>query len=334
MRIKLLTLLLISLLILSCKLSDFIGDDIYPDDIDCFEFVHNAPVYSNALSSHLTYPYLFVADGNARLTVFDIMVPWSFNSISTVDLQSQVYSHIYEMDRDSRNVLYAAMGTSGLYSFNTSFPYTVEIQSFKRDVYAKSVSIDEGNYFGDLLAVCGDNFWKVYEIIGSGQIFELSGVSSVNDRQYKKVHLKYPFLYLASTSALDIYDISNPSNPHLASTEILYDFKQFQFIGDRLIVMTNGNLYFYNISNPYSIGRIATYAFNLIPSTFYFQDGTLLVAYNNKKLSCYTISSQYNINHVSSTELNYFINDIKYYNEYYYLSCGNYGIANMKINMF
>ncbi|MCB5249743.1 MAG: hypothetical protein RBS16_03280 [Candidatus Cloacimonadales bacterium] len=328
---RLFVIVFIALFLTSCRLTDFLDDETLPGDSGSFNIVSEAPVYSYARSIYLDYPYLFVADGNARLTIFDIMVPWSFNSVSTVDLQSYVFDPIYDMARDSRNTLYAAMGESGFYAFKTNTPYSVEIQNYKQDVHAISVSIDEGNYYGNLLAVCGKNFWKIYEIIGAGQVFELSSQNFIYDRNYKKVFLSYPYLYLASDNEIDIYDISNPANPSLINYEPAYNFKQMQIIGNRMIVMTNTNLIFYNISNPYALVKLSSFAFNLYPTSFCFAEGNLIVAYSNKKIGHYTLTSQYNLNTISSIYLNYQVNDIKFHDGYYYLACGEYGIVNMEI---
>lgn len=75
---RLFVIVFIALFLTSCRLTDFLDDETLPGDSGSFNIVSEAPVYSYARSIYLDYPYLFVADGNARLTIFDIMVPWSF----------------------------------------------------------------------------------------------------------------------------------------------------------------------------------------------------------------------------------------------------------------
>ena len=81
----------------------------------------------------------------------------------------------------------------------------------------------------------------------------------------------------------------------------------------------------------YALVKLSSFAFNLYPTSFCFAEGNLIVAYSNKKIGHYTLTSQYNLNTISSIYLNYQVNDIKFHDGYYYLACGEYGIVNMEI---
>ena len=222
-------ILLSAILLFSCKITDSTTPGTLPDDIGSFDIVSGSPVVNTATSLCIDYPYLFVSDGSARLTCIDIMTPWNIERISSLNFFNNSSDPIYECVRDSRNMMYAGLGNSGFFVLNTTNPYAPSVQNFNTDIKCKSISLDENNSYGDLMAICGDTFWKIYEVIGSGQILQLSGQDFMSEKVFKKIHIDYPYMYIGSNFSVDIYDITNPLLPQFIKTETVYYFKDFQF---------------------------------------------------------------------------------------------------------
>ncbi|MBP7562190.1 MAG: hypothetical protein KA886_00235 [Candidatus Cloacimonetes bacterium] len=332
MRTKIILLLLLLLSMMSCKLTNNTPSNNLPDDTGSFDIVSGVSVVNSATALTLDYPYLFVSDGNARLTCVDVMTPWHIERISSLNFFNNSSDPILDLVRDSRNMIYAGMGNSGFFTLNTSNPYSLNVQSFNTDIKCKSLSIDENNGYGNLLAISGDSFWKIYEIIGAGQILQLSSQEFMSEKNYKKIHIDYPYMYLGSNFSVDIYDISNPFLPQLIKSETLYYFKDFKFVGDRMLVLTNNQLIFYDVSNPYYANLLTQYTFNISPTSFFCENGNLLISFDNKQMLHYVISDQYALTEISSIQFDHLVQDIEYYEGYYFLACRDYGVLCLQLD--
>lgn len=324
-------IIIFTVLLLSCKISGPSSNTDLPGDNMNMDIISSAEVINSSTSLTVDYPYVFSSDGLGRITVIDAFIPWNLNRVSTLKFYNNATDRVYDSLRDQRNMLYAALGNSGLFILNTSNPVAPTVHSVNANIAPKSLDIDENNVYSDLMAVAGEDFWKIYEVIGAGQLLELSSSTSISGKLYNKVKIKYPYMYVGSNFSIDVYDITNPFLPSMVRSVPVYYLTDFDLIGTSLIAITSNQLIFFDNTQPEYLNQLTYYILNIPPVCFSLVNGHLLIAYENKKLVYYQISDISAITEIAYIQFNSFIQDIKYYDDYYYLANSEDGVVCMQL---
>jgi hypothetical protein len=99
-----------------------------------------------------------------------------------------------------------------------------------------------------------------------------------------------------------------------------------------MLVLTNNQLIFYDISNPYYANLLTQYTFNISPTSFFCENGNLLISFDNKQMLHYVISDQYALTEISSIQFDHLVQDIEYYEGYYFLACRDFGALCLQLD--
>ncbi len=318
-------------LLVSCRVVNPSDNPDLPGDNMNMDIISSAAVINSSSNLTLDFPYIFSSDGLGRITVIDAYIPWNINRVASLKFYNNATDRIYSSVRDKRNTLYTALGNSGFFILNTSNPTAPTVHSVNTNIAPKSIDIDENNVYSDLLVAAGDDFWKIYEVIGAGQLLELSSSTSISGKIYNKIKVKFPYMYVGSNFSIDVYDITNPFLPSLVRSVPVYYLTDFQLIGNTLVAITSNQLIFYDNSQPEYLNQLTYYILNVPPVCFSLINGNLLIAYENKKLVYYQISDLTAITEIAYIQFSSFVQDIKYYNDYYYLANSEDGVVCMQL---
>ncbi len=325
-------ILVINLIIIicfsGCKLVDNTNSSL-PEDDKYFDMRGHVNTVKGAYQLTIDDNYLFVGDGENHLSTYDAYVPWNMSMLSTIIFKQALNGRIYESVRDWRNNLYAACGKDGFYIFNTSNPSTPTVIDFNNNVKGKSIDMDN-----DLIAITTDNGWNLYTINSSNSL-SLSYSKIFFEKEPRKIRIKYPYLYVSSETDLEIYDITMVSSPLSVRIVDLNDMRDMKIIDNYLISITNNQLIFIDIIQPYAaymVQDIDLSNFSISPTAFSIQGNKLIIASDDMKLHYFILNSLESIVERGYKTFDYYIYDIDFSDDYYYLSCGPLGIYSLQIN--
>lgn len=310
----------ILILISSCKITGIDGGELNPPGSGAFLYYGSAPAIDFSWNVTTYDTYAFVADGNSRISIYDILDSTQPRQISSINLPSGSQP-IKAIEVDWRYNLYVAGGNGGLHIINCSDPgFPVLVASYP-NIYATGLSFQD-----DYLAVIDNNGWRLFYLTGSSYLTEVGSYIYFMNRQPLKIHMQDNWVFVASHNTLEIFDITNPSNIRLEKNFSFSNFIDFDFIDNYLTLITNYNLYFIDISNPLNASLSNYFELLWTPVMIRNKDNHIFISWENRSLSAYKVWSINIVREVSRKNFTQTVWDISFKNNVLYLANGNEGL--------
>jgi len=325
MRKNLILILAICLCLTTCKFTD------YGDETGDFEFIEqgSAPAgVSNIRNALLRYPYLYCADSNGSLSVYNVSTPTYPYLVSTRPLPglSQPIRRIeYNNYHDN---LYLAAGTGGVYIVNVSNPANpVYVTSYQ---YINAYDI---SYYNHYLAVTDTNGFRLFYTNSASTLSEEDSYEFFINKQPQKLLLTYYWAFVFTSYTLEIFDVTNTRNiVWEKSIELNSPFIDFTQITDSyLAAITQNNIQIFDITSPLNISLAKYYDINRSPVMMRYYNSNLYISWTDRSL---TINRVYGINNISEVSRKVFdhrVADVEFYSDYIYLSNEEDGIKIYRI---
>jgi len=307
--------LLLLLLLTSCKFTDWGGDweDGDPGD---FSFVETGIAYpAESLRAAYKYGYyIYGADGNGRLSVFYVSDNFNPYKVSTVPVTSQSIRKI-EYDSFYSN-LYLAAGSAGMYIVNVTNANYPSQPIVYNNIYALDLS-----YRNDRLAVTDYNGFKLYDVVNSNSLAELSSYSYFISRQPQKLYMTDYWLFVFTATTLDIFDVTNPYNIREERNITLSgSFIDYTIINGYLAVITSSYLQMFDIAQPLNTVLSHEFGVSKTAQMMRYNGGYLYISWTDRSLSVYKVYSINNMDEVARKSFDRRVLDIEFQSDFIYLS--------------
>jgi len=310
---------LLSLAILSCRLTGFPEGDFFPIDPGDLSFVRqsNVPAMSSVTNMTLYNNFAFVADGNGRLGIHDVtssLTPITISSITIPDVQQS----IRRIEVDWRNNLYVAAGVGGLHVINASNTHFPVVVASHNQINAADLSLYE-----DYIAVIDNNGWRLLEVVSSSHLSELFFYDYFIPRQPMRILMRGNWVFVASRDFIDIFDITNPFNVRLERQIRISGFVDFDILDNRfLVVATFNRLLFIDITSPLNADIASDLVPMWTPHVIRAHNNYLFISWTNRSLSAYRILTITSLREESRKEFPQLVRDIDFRGNLIFLSNG------------
>jgi len=308
------------ILLTSCKFSTVDNSDIEDPGSTSFLLYGEAPANSYLWNLTLYDTYAFASDGENSFSVYDILSPTNPTLFSTFHLNTGSQA-IKQIKADWNYNLYIAAGNGGISVINCSNPISPTSIYNDNTIYAGGLDINEA-----YIAVINNSGWRIYYITTAYQLNEVCNFEYFISKIPRKVKFINNWLFVLTDESVDIFDVSNFSNPSLERSININRTVDFDIIENYLTVITDTNLYFINISSPLYAEIDIYYELEWFPISIDFKNQYMFISWSNRNVSAYRINSINSITEIARKEFSNPVYDMGFSDNYLYFANGLEGL--------